>query len=60
MRKWKYKFILRNKDGSIISRKRFLVLFLYALIIFAVFGIILYKTVSSSVPEKILNVKKIE
>lgn len=57
MSEWKYKFILRNKDGSVISRKRFFVLFLYAFIAFAVLGFILYKKVSTPVSEKILNAK---
>ena len=34
MSNWKYKFILRNKDNSIIPAKRIFILFLYSFFIF--------------------------
>lgn len=41
MNNWKYKFILRNKDNTIIPKKRIFILFLYSFFIFIFFCVIL-------------------
>ena len=42
MSNWKYKFILRNKDNSIIPAKRIFILFLYSFFIFILLVLFLY------------------